>query len=350
MSECFKRAKYLNPYVIAEIGVNHEGDLELAKEMIRQVAKAGGHAAKFQTYKAQKIASKDHSPSYWDLKEEPCTSQFSLFKKYDSFDRKEFKILHKECQKNNIDFLSTPFDLDSVDMLNDFVPIFKVASADLTNIPLLRKIASKKKPVVLSTGASSMSEIDVAIENLETYGASKISLLHCVLNYPTPKTNAQMRLLKKLNKIYGDRYKIGYSDHVKPNDNNEMPALEMATLSGACIIEKHFTYDKSLPGNDHYHSMDGTDLKRFLKKISDYQVLWGKSDNRSIELEASAVQNARRRIIISKNITKGEILSENNLIALRSNQGINIKHWDEVVGKTASRDLKKDSPLSWKDT
>ena len=139
------------------------------------------------------------------------------------------KLYMRSVKNTGLIFYQHLFDLDSVDMLDDFVPLFKIASADLTNLPLLRKIASKKKPVILSTGASSMAEIDVAVENLEAYGANEITLLHCVLNYPTPKANAQMRLLRKLENVYGDRYKIGYSDHIKPNPDGSMPVLEMAT-------------------------------------------------------------------------------------------------------------------------
>jgi len=349
MTNYFEKSNFLSPYIIAEIGVNHEGDLNTAKQMIRDVAKAGGHAAKFQTYKAKKIASVDHSPSYWDLSEESSTSQFKLFQKYDSFGPKEFKELYEECIKNKVDFLSTPFDLDAVDMLDEFVPLFKIASADVTNIPLLRKVASKKKPVIMSTGAASMFEVETAIQNLEAHGATDITLLHCVLNYPTPKKNAQMRLLKKLKKIYGDQYKIGYSDHVKPNEDGKMPTLEVALLSGATVIEKHFTNDKSLPGNDHYHSMNATDLQNFMLKISEYRELWGESDTRVFEYEAAALKNARRRIVTAENINEGEILTEKNLIALRSNKGIDIKNWDDVIGKPATRNLKKDSPLLWKD-
>jgi sialic acid synthase SpsE len=169
------------PYVIAEIGVNHEGSMDLAKRLIDD-AKAGGcHAAKFQTYKAAKLASRD-SPAYWDTTKEPTTSQFALFSKYDRFGEKEYRDLAAHCAAVGIDFVSTPFHDEAIDFLDDLMPFFKIASADLTNSPLLRKVAAKRKPVLLSTGASTLGEIDEAIAELRAHGCTSIVLLHCVLN------------------------------------------------------------------------------------------------------------------------------------------------------------------------
>lgn len=337
---------YLNPYIIAEIGVNHGGSMSLAKKMIREISSSGGNAAKFQTYKAEKIASKNHSPYYWDLQEESAKSQYKLFKKYDSFEEKHFIELAAYCKKYKIDFLSTPFDLDAVDMLNPLMPFFKIASADLTNIPLLEKIGSKKKPVILSTGASVNHEIDEAIRILASKGVKEIVLLHCVLNYPTPPKKAQMSLMKKLKISFGDRCVIGYSDHVKPCSDGTMPALDFALINGAVVIEKHFTYDKKLKGNDHYHAMDKNDLKKFCKKIVQYNTLYG-NENRNLEWESRAIKSARRRIIAKKDIKSGTTLTHNNLIALRSDIGIEINHWHTIIGKKASKNIFADEPLSW---
>ena len=339
--------KFLKPYIIAEIGVNHAGSMSLAKKMIREISIAGGNAAKFQTYKAEKIASKNHSPYYWDLKSEPSTSQFKLFKKYDSFGEAEYKELSKYCKKNGIDFLSTPFDLDAVDSLCKIMPYFKIASADITNVPLLEKISSKKKPVILSTGASKYHEIDSALEILYKGGVKNITLLHCVLNYPTPKKRAQMSLFNKLKSIYGEMCHIGYSDHVAPNLDGSMPSLEMATLNGAVVIEKHFTHDKTLKGNDHYHAMDKNDLKKFVNKITEYRILFG-NGQRNLNWEKRAITSARRRIISSKEIKSGTKLSHNNLIALRSEVGIEVSHWKSVVGKKINKNIKPQEPIHWK--
>ena len=171
----FKLDNVYNPYIIAEIGVNHEGDLSLAKKLIKQAAIAGAHAAKFQTYKAETLASKN-SPAYWDKSKEKTNSQYALFKKYDGFDHKEYKELANYCSKCNIDFLSTPFDLEAVDLLGDLVPVFKIASADITNIPLIRKCAKYKKPIIMSTGASSLEEISNAVNEIYNAGNKKIVL------------------------------------------------------------------------------------------------------------------------------------------------------------------------------
>ena len=342
--ETYKR---LNPYIIAEIGVNHGGDIALAKKMIDQVASAGGHAAKFQTYKAEKIASKLHAPSYWNLEEESTTSQFELFKKYDRFEPQDYKELAVHCDKVGIDFLSTPFDLDSVDFLDELVPMFKIASADITNVPLLRKIGEKKKVVILSTGASTLKEIEEAVGILKKAGALEVILLHCVLNYPTPPENAHMELMNTLKACFGKESPIGYSDHVKVSSDGSMPALEVATLWGASVIEKHFTYDKSLPGNDHYHSMDRVDLKKFTEKISSYQKLIGTSTIRDVRKEAGAISNARRRIFFNKSLHKGDTLSEGSLITLRANEGIEASHWDRIVGSKLMDNVEQGQEVTW---
>lgn len=339
---------FLRPYIIAEIGVNHEGDLERARRMIGQVARAGGHAAKFQTYKAGKIATKEHSPYYWDLESEPSTSQYDLFLKYDSFGEEEYRSLAQTCADEGIDFVSTPFDLDSIELLDPLVPFFKIASADLTNIPLLRRVASKKKPVVLSTGASTPIEIANAIQTLRDADVAQLTLLHCVLNYPTPKEHAQMAQLDRLIDDFGSLYSVGYSDHVAPEADGTMPCLELAILRGAVVLEKHFTDDKTSPGNDHYHAMDEHDLAAFTKKVSTYRQLYG-SRQRNLDWEARARENARRRIVSARTIEPGEVLMEADLIALRANRGIEISSWDDVVGKSTSRRIEAGEPLRWED-
>ena len=240
------------PYVIAEIGVNHEGSLATAKLLIESAKRGGADAAKFQTYKAGLIASK-FSPSYWDTSKEPTTSQYELFTKYDSFGEAEYKELAMHCKKHDIEFVSTPFDLGAVDMLNPLVRFFKIASADITNPPLLKKVAATGKPVILSTGASNIGEIDAALAILHSAGAKEICLMHCILNYPTRNENAHLGMLDDLRNRYPELL-LGYSDHTLPNE--QMTSLIAAHLLGAVVLEKHFTLDKTLPGNDHYHAMD----------------------------------------------------------------------------------------------
>ena len=265
------------PYVIAEIGVNHEGSMELARRLIRE-AKAGGcHAAKFQTYKAGMLASR-HSPAYWDTTKEPTPSQYALFKKYDYFGEPQYRELAAYCAEIGIDFASTPFDDAAIDFLDELMPFFKVASADLTNVPLLRRVAGKGKPVLLSTGASTLGEIDEAIVQLKTHGCPSVVLLHCVLNYPTPNEHAHLAMIKGLVRAYPDLL-IGYSDHTLPDPS--MTPLVTAYLLGARVLEKHFTYDKTLPGNDHYHAMDQDDAGRLFAQLRTVGELLGPRITRS---------------------------------------------------------------------
>jgi N-acetylneuraminate synthase len=333
----------LKPYIIAEIGVNHEGSLELAKRLIDEAAEGGAHAAKFQSYKAGKIASK-FSPAYWDTTKEPTESQYKLFQKYDQFEPEDYRELARYASVRGIDFMSTPFDLDAVDYLDSMVPAFKIASADITNVPLLRKVAKTGKPIILSTGASTIAEIEMALVELRDSGAVSIALLHCVLNYPTPVDNAQLGMIRTLSRVFSDCL-IGYSDHVVPDET--ISALECAALSGACILEKHFTHDKSLPGNDHYHAMDKEDLRNFIAKLNKYRFMLGSSNSRDLESESSARLHARRSIVAARNISKGEILTESNLIVKRPAHGLSPVHWDQVLGSVALQDIEEDSFLQW---
>jgi len=331
----------LDPYIIAEIGVNHGGDMALAQRLVREAKEGGAHAVKFQSYKAETIASR-HSPAYWDTTQEATPSQYQLFKKYDSFGAAEYESLARFCDTVGIDFSSTPFDLGAVDFLAPLVPFFKIASADITNVPLLRKVARTGKPVILSTGASTLPEVAFAVETLGAAGAADIALLHCVLNYPTPRENAQLNGIALLRCAF-PQTAIGYSDHVVPDET--ISALEAATLLGACILEKHFTHDKTLPGNDHYHAMDRHDLARFNQKLAVYRELVG--DGRSLDAEAPARLHARRSIVAARDIKAGETLTEDMLIAKRPGHGISPVHWDDIVGRQATQDIAEDALLAW---
>lgn len=333
------------PYIIAEIGVNHEGSIDKAKELIDLASEGGADAAKFQTYKAATLASKN-SPSYWDLSKETTRSQFELFQKYDSFNEKDYIELASHCRKRKIDFLSTPFDDDAVDFLYPLVPFYKIASADITNIPFLRKIAEKDKPVVLSTGASSLCEIEAAVTTLRSRGCNDIGLLHCILNYPTSDENAHLNMIRGLSRVFSSSI-IGYSDHTLPD--KRMINLTTAYNYGALILEKHFTYDKSLPGNDHYHSMDVSDLKCFVENIEQIQKVMGSSSKEPLETERISRENARRSIVLSAPVSAGEIFSESNMTYKRPGSGISPMYWDDVLGKKAARNLEEDHILLWTD-
>ena len=334
-----------DPYVIAEIGVNHEGSIETARKLIRLAREGGADGAKFQTYKAGMLASR-HSPSYWDLASEPTTSQFDLFRKYDAFDRSDYESLAATCQSEGIDFLSTPFDLDAIDFLDPLMPFFKIASADITNVPLIRKVAHTRKPVVLSTGASTVEEIAQAVRLLEAEGCPDTILLHCVLNYPTRFEAANLNMIGALAEHFPSHL-VGYSDHTPPTGG--MQVLIAAYLKGARVIEKHFTHDKTLPGNDHYHAMDVEDIRVFRRELAFYRTLDGASEKAPLESEQLSRLNARRSIVLSRSVGAGEILDEGTLICKRPGTGISPLQWDRVVGRRAARDLDEDSLLAWDD-
>lgn len=333
--------KLYKPYVIAEVGVNHEGSMKLAKRLIDEAKEGGADAVKFQSYKAETLASKD-SPSYWDTTEEPTTSQYELFKKHDSFWIDEMQELKDYCDTVGIEFMSTPFDIESADFLNDMMDVYKISSSDLTNKPFIEYMCKFNKPIILSTGASSLHEIQEAVSWIEKSG-NPLALLHCVLNYPTPDENANLGMILDLKQKFSDKI-IGYSDHTLPQD---MKVCEMATMLGSVIIEKHFTHDKTLPGNDHYHAMDKEDLKNFRNNLERTFEILGSFKVQALEDEAPARANARRSLVALKDIVKGQVIQESDLTFKRPAHGVSPKFIDEVVGKTALVDIKDDDVIKW---
>lgn len=329
------------PYIIAEAGVNHEGSMDTAKRLIDEAKEGGADAIKFQTYKAETIASKD-SPAYWDTTKEPTESQFKLFKKHDKFWKKEFVELKTYCDKADIEFMSTPFDVVAADFLNDLMDVFKISSSDITNKPFIEYICNFEKPVILSTGASYLHEIEEAVywvENKEV----PLALLHCVLNYPTDDGNAHLGMIRGLKKKFPDLM-IGYSDHTMPK---EMKVLEIATMLGSTIIEKHFTHDKSLPGNDHYHAMDVEDLKKFNKNLDEILTIVGDEKVHALPSEGISRENARRSLVAKQDIPKGKTIEYDDLTWKRPASGISPRLIDEVIGKKAASLIEADEVLKW---
>ncbi len=329
------------PYIIAEIGVNHEGNMKLAKRLIDEAKEGGADAVKFQSYKANTLASKD-SPAYWDTTKEPTTSQYELFKKHDSFWVDEMRELKEYCEKKDIEFMSTPFDIESADFLNNMMDVYKISSSDLTNKPFIEYICQFNKPIILSTGASSLYEIQEAVSWIEKYD-NPLALLHCVLNYPTPDKNANLGMILDLKAKFPDKI-IGYSDHTLPKD---MKVCEIATMLGSVIIEKHFTHDKTLPGNDHYHAMDKEDLKLFRKNLERTFEILGSFKVEALEDEEPARKNARRSLVAKRFIPKGKVVEYEDLTFKRPAHGISPKFIDEIVGKAVSEDIEEDSVLQW---
>lgn len=337
--------RYLEqPYVIAEIGVNYEGSMDLAKRLVQEAKIGGADAVKFQTYKADTIASKD-SPAYWDLNEEPTTSQHELFKKHEGFWLEEMRILKAYADELNIEFLSTPFDAESAVFLDELMPAYKISSSDITNKPFIRLIASFDKPILLSTGASELAEIHEAISWIyEVNQKIQVCLLHCVLNYPTPDEQASLGMIRGLIEKFPDLI-IGYSDHTLPND---MRVCELAHTLGAQVIEKHFTHDKTLRGNDHYHAMDFRDLQHFRTNIDRNLNLVGRQTHvSSLPEERKARQNARRSLVAARPIASGHKMCIEDLTYKRPASGISPKYIDQLIGRSVLSEISEDTVLQW---
>ena len=330
------------PYIIAEVGVNYEGCMDLAKRLIRESKEGGADAVKFQTYKANTIASKD-SPAYWDTAKESITSQYKLFQKHEGFWKNEMVELKSYCDKVGIEFMSTPFDLESANFLNDLMSVYKISSSDITNKPFIEHICGFNKPIILSTGASSLSEITEAVEWIEIAGNPPLALLHCVLNYPTADKNANLGMIRGLKDRFPEKI-IGYSDHTLPKD---MKACEIATLLGSVIIEKHFTHDKTLKGNDHYHAMDKEDLKSFKNNLNIAFELLGGFKVEALNDEAPARLNARRSLVAAKDIPVGKLIEIEDLTFKRPAHGISPKYIGDLLKKRAIYDIKEDVLLKW---
>jgi sialic acid synthase SpsE len=333
--------KLQNPYIIAEAGVNHEGSMEKAKRLVDEAKEGGADAIKFQTYKADTLASRN-SPAYWDISKEPILSQYELFSKHDKFWKNEMITLKQYCLKVDIEFMSTPFDIESAIFLSDLMDVYKISSSDITNKPFIEFICGFNKPIILSTGASYLWEIKEAVRWIDAFG-NPLALLHCILNYPTKDKDANLGMILGLKRSFPDKI-IGYSDHTLPKD---MKVCEIAAILGSAIIEKHFTYDKSLSGNDHYHAMDKEDLKLFKRKMNYYYSVLGECDVKAIDGEGVARKNARRSLVAKRNILSGDVICLNDLTFKRPGDGISPSEIDKLVGMKASVDICEDDVLYW---
>ena len=339
------------PYLIEEMGVNFYDTakqmnitpLEAAKLYIDKAAEVGIDCAKFQSYKANTIVSKN-SPAYWDTTKEPTKTQYELFLKHDSFGENEYRELCKYTHDKGMDFISTPFDYASADYLYDMVDFYKISSSDLSNIPFIKHIGKKGKPVYISVGASYLSEVDEAIRALKEVGCKDIVVLHCVLSYPTNPENANLRIIQTLKNTFPD-VKIGFSDHVAPDKT--MMTLATAYLLGAEVIEKHFTLDKTLPGNDHYHAGDPEDFKKAIDNFKFIDKVLGNSEKTVLECEMIPRREARRSLVLTRSMKKGEIIKETDIMAKRPGTGISPKFADIVIGRKIKADLEEDTILTW---
>jgi len=323
------------PYFIAEIGVNHEANLELAKKIIKDAKLGGASAVKLQSYKAEKLTSK-YARSYWDKKAESEESQLKLYKKYDKFGYKDYLKLIDYCKKINIDFIITPFDINQINFFKNKVKYFKISSSDITNFILIEKISLTNKPIILSTGASKISEIKAAI-NLIKKKHNKITLLHCILNYPTKRYSANLNMINDLKKTF--KLPIGISDHTIPSDSHDV--LAYSCFKEIVMIEKHFTNNKNKKGNDHFHSFDKYDLIKFSKKIEDINKILGSSKKTFLKSEIKSRKNARRSLFYDSDISKNSKINIKNIISLRPAIGICPSKYKEIIGKKININVKK---------
>ena len=317
--------------------------LEAAKLYIDKVAEAGIDCAKFQSYKAGTIVSKN-SPAYWDTTKEPTKTQYELFLKHDSFGEAEYRELCEYAHGKGIDFTSTPFDYASADYLEDMVDFYKISSSDLSNLPFIRHIGTKGKPVMLSVGAAYLSEVDEAVRALKEAGCNDITLLHCVLSYPTDPKNANLRIIETLKKDFPD-LKVGFSDHVAPDDT--MMTLAVAYMLGSVVIEKHFTLDKTLPGNDHYHAGAPGD---FVKAISNFRwidTVLGSGEKTVLECEQIPRREARRSLVLTRDMKAGEVIAKEDIMPKRPGTGISPVYTDIIIGRAVRRDVSEDTILTW---
>ena len=323
-------------YIIAEAGDNHNGDFNTALKLVDVAKRAGADCVKFQTFVTEEIISKYAEMAEYQKKNTGKEeSQFEMVKRLElSFD--EFRKIKEYCDRVGIQFLSTPFDLKSVDFLNELgVPFFKIPSGEITNYPYLIKIAHTGKPVVMSTGMCEPDEILAAINVLEKNGSGEITLLHCNTEYPTPLKDVNLYAMRTMKKMFGK--KVGYSDHTK---GIEVPVAAVAL--GACVIEKHFTLDKNMPGPDHKASLEPDELGRMVKNIRNIEIALGDGVKHVSESERKNIAIARKSIVARRNIQEGEILTEENLAVKRPGTGINPMQWMEVLGTRAVRDFKED--------
>lgn len=340
-----------NPYLIAEMGVNFYdtakvmgiSPLDAAKLYIDKAAEVGIDCAKFQSYKAGTIVSKN-SPAYWDTTKEPTKTQYELFLKHDSFGEEEYRELCNYAHDKGMDFTSTPFDYASADYLEDMVDFYKISSSDLPNIPFIRHIGKKGKPVFMSVGAAYLSEVDEAIRALKEVGCKDIVIFHCVLSYPTDPKNANLRIIETLKNDFPD-VRVGFSDHVAPD--NTMMTLAAAYMLGADVIEKHFTLDKTLPGNDHYHAGNPEDFKKAIANFKWIDTVLGSSEKTVLDCEIIPRREARRSLVLTRDMKAGEVIQAEDIMPKRPGTGISPKFTEIVIGRTVKTDLSEDTVLTW---
>ena len=326
-------------FIIAEAGVNHNGSLEMAIQLIDEAVSAGADVVKFQTFKTEKGISVNAPKAGYQQKTTSAEeSQLEMVKKLE-LDEKTHIILQQHCHEKGINFLSTPFDLESIDLLNRMgLELFKIPSGEITNLPYLRKIGALKKRLILSTGMADLGEIEDALDILSESGTTldNITVLHCNTEYPTPFEDVNLKAMLTIKKAFPG-VAVGYSDHTI---GIEVPIAAVAV--GATVIEKHFTLDRNLPVPDHKASLEPCELQKMGRAIRNIEKALGNGIKRPSPSELKNKPIARKSLVASQSIKKGERFSADNLTAKRPGTGISPMRWDEIIGQIAQKDYKKD--------
>lgn len=325
--------------IIAEAGVNHNGDIKLAKKMVDVAKQAGVDYIKFQTFSPEKLVSKyAQKAKYQKENTNSDESQLKMLQKV-ALSKSEFKHLKEYCSEVGIGFISTPFDNDSINFLEEFdMDFWKIPSGEITNLPYLEKIANTGRKVIMSTGMCEVEEILNAISVLENNGTNDIVLLHCNTQYPTPYEDVNLKAMYAIEKATGKP--VGYSDHTQ---GIEVPIAAVAM--GAVVIEKHFTLDKGMDGPDHKASLEPDELTQMVSSIRKIEKALGDGKKEPSESEKENINVARKSIVASKTIKKGTVFSEDNITVKRPGNGISPMRWYDVIGQTAMRDYEEDEMI-----
>ncbi len=333
-----------NPtFIIAEAGVNHNGKVEMAKDLVDVAKEAGADAVKFQTFKAEKVTSKAAPKAKYQQKTtEVEKSQYEMLKEVQLSEEEHIELLGY-CKRKNILFMSTPHAMESIDLLNRLnLPVFKVSSSDLTNLPFLERMASKNKPIILSTGMANLCEVEEAVNTIHSSGEADLILLHCVTNYPADPEDCNLRAMETLKTAFD--VPVGFSDHTL---GTAVPVAAVAL--GACVIEKHFTINKSLPGPDHEASLSPKELERMVKEIRSVKRAMGDGVKKPVDTEKEIKEVTRKSIVSVINISKGAKIRKDMVDIKRPETGIRPKHIENIIGKTAKKHIKGDEPINWED-
>ncbi|MBZ9560023.1 MULTISPECIES: N-acetylneuraminate synthase [unclassified Modicisalibacter] len=329
-------------YVIAEAGVNHDGSLEQAFRLVEQAVTCGADAIKFQAFSADRLVTRAAATATYQRRTAAVASQYELLKALE-LDAEAFQRLQAHCRALGIEFLASPFDEESVDFLADLgVRSFKIPSGEITNTPLLERIAAHGKPVILSTGMCWLAEVDTAIRTLDAAGAGEITLLHCVTEYPAPFEQINLSAMHTLASAFGRP--VGYSDHTAGID-----MAIAAVAMGARVIEKHFTLDTTLPGPDHAASLALGDFRAMVEAIRHVELARGDGIKRPAPCELDNMRVVRKSIAVGRDIAAGEILSRADLTLKRPGSGMPPSLLETVVGRQAARAIRSDDLLDWRD-